>query len=265
MAAPITSMKDAYSLKGKIAIVTGASRGIGFGIATAMAQSGADVAIFCRGIEKGYEAAAKIREYGVRCEAFQCDVSDLQSVKAAVAACYEKFDPVDILVNNAGVATTTAFMDMDENLDEWYRVLNTDLNGMVHMSFEVGKRMKEAGRGGCSIINVTSNAGMIVNDGISIIAYSVAKAGANHFTHCLASELSDYDITVNGIAPGFTHSTFSEAMPQEMEDALNAGTLTHRFGEPIEVGALAVYLASPASRQVTGMVVVIDGGYMIRV
>lgn len=262
MISPITNLQGAYSLAGKNAIITGGNRGIGFGISSAMAQAGANIAILCRDKEKAKEAIAQLQAFGGRYESFHCDVTDIKSVRQAVAAVYEAFGQIDILVNNAGVAAAGPFLDMDEELSDWHRVMNTDLYGMVYMTYEVGKRMRDAKKGG-SIINITSNAGFMVNRGVPFTAYSTSKAAGNHFTHCMASELGQYDIRVNGIAPGYTHSDFSKDMTQEIQDNLTSQQPLKRFGEAIEVGALAVYLASPAAAQVTGVVVPIDGGYML--
>ena len=164
MIQPITSMEGAFSLKGKNVIITGGNRGLGLGIATAMAQSCANIAIFCRDAAKAAEALEELKPYGTVCRSFSCDVTSLPSVRKAVAEAYDALGNIDILVNNAGVSCTKALLDMDEELTDWYKVINTDLNGCVHMTYEVAKRMRDAGKGGC-IINVTSNAGFMVNHG----------------------------------------------------------------------------------------------------
>ncbi len=262
MIEPITSMKNAFDLTGKNVIVTGGNRGLGFGIALAMAQSGANIAIFCRDTEKAKEALSELSALNGKYESFSCDITDMKNVKNAVAAAYDSFGNFDILVNNAGISCFSELLDMDEELTDWYNVLNTDLNGTVHMTYEVGKRMRAAGKGG-SIINVTSNAGFIVNKTQPMSPYSSSKAAANHFTKCMAVELGKHNIRVNAIAPGFTNSELSKFIPEEEMTYIIDQMPAKRFGEPIEVGAMAVYLASPASAQVTGTVQVIDGGYML--
>ncbi|MEA4813437.1 MAG: SDR family oxidoreductase [Oscillospiraceae bacterium] len=263
MAGSIASMNGAFSLAGKNAIITGGNRGLGFGIAKAYAESGANVAILCRDVKKAAESIAELNQFGGKYESFNCDVTDRASVKNAVAAVYDSFGNIDILVNDAGVTAISDLLDMDENLSEWYRCINCDLNGTVHMTYEVAKRMRDAGKGG-AIVNITSNAGLMVNFSQAMSGYSCAKAAANHFTHCMACELAKYDIRVNAIAPGFTNSELSEFIPKDMVKYVNDRAVTQRFGEPIEIGALAVYLASPASTQMTGTINVIDGGYMLR-
>ena len=263
MIQPITGMKNAFDLSGKTAVITGGNRGLGFGIAQAMAESGANIAILCRATKKAAEAVEALSVFGGTYRSFSCDVTSLPSVRAAVEAVCEAFGGIDILVNNAGVSCTKALLDMDEDLTDWYKVVNTDLNGCVHMTYEAAKRMRDAGKGGC-IINITSNAGFMVNHGQPMSPYSCAKAAMNHFTKCMAVELGEYDIRVNGIAPGFTNSELSVHIPKENLSYINKQTVAGRFGEPIEVGALAVFLASPAAAQITGTVQVIDGGYMLR-
>lgn len=262
MIQPIVNMQDAFSLKGKNALITGGNRGLGFGIATAMAQMGANIAILCRDSKKAQEALAELEQYGGKYESFSCDVTDLKSVRKAVAEVYDSFENIDILVNNAGVSCVNELLDMDEELSDWYNVLNTDLNGTVHMTYEVGKRMRDAGRGG-SIINITSNAAFIVNKTQAMSPYSASKAAANHFTKCMAVELGKYNIRCNAIAPGFTNTELSKHIPANMFEYINNQMPLGRFGEPIEIGALAVYLASPAAAQITGTVQVIDGGYIL--
>lgn len=262
MIQPITSMKNAFELTGKTALITGGNRGLGLGIATAMAQVGANIAIFCRDAAKAQEAIAELKQYGGRYESFSCDITDLKSVRKAVKEVFDSFGVIDILVNNAGISCFNELLDMDEDISDWYKVLNTDLNGTVNMTYEVGKRMRDGGHGG-SIINVTSNAALIVNKTQPMSPYSCAKAAANHFTHCMAVELGKHNIRVNAIAPGFTNTDLSEFIPKDQFDYIINQMPAKRFGEPIEVGAMAVYLASPAAAQVTGTVQVIDGGYIL--
>ncbi|MFV0437591.1 MAG: SDR family NAD(P)-dependent oxidoreductase [Desulfopila sp.] len=262
MIQPISSMQNAFDLTGKNAVITGGNRGLGLGIATAMAQCGANVAILCRNHVKAAEAVAELAAHGGRYQSFPCDVTKILSVRDAVAAVCDAFETIDILVNNAGITCFNELLDMDEELSDWHRVIDTDLNGMVNMTYEVGKRMRDAGRGGV-IINVTSNAAFIVNKTQPMSPYSCSKAAANHFTRCMAVELGKYDIRVNAIAPGFTHTDLSEFIPEDQFAYIIGQMPARRFGEPIEVGAMAVYLAAPASAQVTGTIQVIDGGYML--
>ncbi len=152
-------------------------------------------------------------------------------------------------------------LEMDEELSDWYRVVNTDLNGTVHMTYEVGKRMRAAGKGG-SIINISSNAAFIVNKTQAMSPYSSSKAAVNHFTRCMAVELGKYDIRVNAICPGFTNSELSRHIPKNMFDYINRQMPLGRFGEPIE-WVLWPYILPPGGPPGNGLMQVIDGGYML--
>ena len=255
-------MKNAFDLTGQNAIVTGGNGGIGLAIATALAQSGANVAILCRDLQKAEKALESLRPCGGKYESFSCDVTDLPGVRKAVADVYTSFGEIQILVNNAGVTTDGAFLDMDENLSEWYRVINTDLHGVAHMTYEVGKRMRDAGKGG-SIINVTSLSGVVVHKSSPRSPYNTSKAGINHFTRAMAVELGKYNIRANAIAPGFIHSGFTAHPTEQFLQMIREAQPLDRLGEAIEVGALAVFLASPAAAHLTGTVQLIDGGYSL--
>lgn len=258
----ITSMKNAFDLTGKNAVITGGNRGLGLAISTAMAQSGANIAILCRDKAKAAEALEELGQYGGKYMSFDCDITDIKSVRAAANKVVGEFGDVDILVNNAGVSCFNELLDMDEELTDWYNVVNTDLNGTVHVTYEFGKKMRDAGKGG-AIINIASNAAFIVNKTQPMSPYSTSKAAVCHFTHCMANELGKYDIRVNAIAPGFFNTELSKFIPADQYEYINNQMPLHRFGEPMEVGALAVYLASPAAAQITGAVQVIDGGYIL--
>jgi len=262
MISPITSMENAFRLDGKNAVITGGNRGLGLGIAHAMAQSGANIAILCRDREKAAEALGELKPYGVRAAAFDVDITNLESCRAAADKVTAEFGDVDILVNNAGVSCVSELLDMDEQLSDWYKVLNTDLNGTVNMTYWFGRKMRDQGKGG-AIINTASNAAFIVNKTQAMSPYSCAKAAVVHFTRCMAVELGKYNIRVNSIAPGFFNTELSKFIPTDMFSYINNQMPLGRFGEPIEVGALAVYLASPAAAQITGTTQVIDGGYIL--
>ena len=259
---PITSMEGAYSVKGYNVVVTGGNRGIGKGIATAFAQSGANVAILCRNYEKGAEVAKDLEQYGGRMTCVQVDISDIDSVRNAEKQVFEFFDHLDVLVNNAGVATTKFFLS-EEGLSEWHRVLNTDLNGVANMVYCFAPHMVAAGKGG-SIINTSSVGGQRVGGGKEHpnAPYHAAKAALDHFARYLAVELGDAGIRVNNIAPGPFHSDLDADLPQSFIEMIDRDMPAHRFGDPLELGAYAVFLASPAARMVTGSICVVDGGLM---
>lgn len=257
-------MKGAFDLTGKNVLITGGNRGLGQGCALAMAQCGANIAIVCRDQPTAQATTAQLEAYGGKYAWFLCDISDLKGVRRTVEEVYGQFGPIDVLVNNAGVSCLTDLLDMDEELSDWYHVVNTDLNGTVHMTYEVGKRMRDRGAGG-SIINITSMSGQIVNKAQHMSPYNTAKAAVNHFTRCMAVELGKYNIRVNAIAPGYTNSELSHFIPEDAYAAIIDQMPLRRFGEPLEIGAAAVYLASPAAGQITGHIHLVDGGYTLAV
>ena len=259
----ITSMEGAYSLDGKTAIVTGGTRGIGFGIATAFAHQGANVAILCRDEAKAAAAIAELSEkYAGTFKFYKTDISDMQNCRDSVAKIIEDFKQIDILVNNAGIGVVGNVLDMDEDLSKWFRCFDIDLHGAMRMSYLVGKHMREHKKGG-RIINITSNAGAIVNIPDLMPAYSCSKAALNQLTKCLAYEFAKFGVRVNAIAPGFTFSDLSSKMPKEVYDETCQKIPAGRFGEAVEIGALASYLASDSSDILTGAVITIDGGYSL--
>ncbi|MCL2391535.1 MAG: SDR family oxidoreductase [Oscillospiraceae bacterium] len=259
----IKTMNDAFSLKGKSAIVTGGNGGIGLGIAKALAECGANVAIFCRNMDKAKVALESLNAFGGTYKAYRCDVLDIESCMGAAKAAFEDFGSIEILVNNSGIAGGGKFLDMEPDFSAWNTVIDTDLTGVAHVTYAVGRLMRDADKGG-SIINITSNAGTIVNKGVAISPYAVAKAGANHFTRCMAVEFGEHDIRVNAIAPGFTRAGFGENPVQIILDMVNAQQPLKRMGEAIEIGALTVFLASAASAHITGEVITVDGGYTLQ-
>jgi len=259
---PIAQLKDAFSVEGKNVVVTGGNRGIGRGIVQAFAEGGANVAILCRNTESGKQAAGEIGKYGGRYTAVQCDISDYDSVKAAAAEVFRFFDNVDVLINNSGVATTTPFLS-ENGLNEWLRVINTNLHGTAYMIYEIAPKMIEAGRGG-AIINITSIGGQRVSSSKTHpnAPYHASKAGLDIFTRHLAVVLGDHGIRVNSIAPGNFHSDLDKDLPQSAIERVERDLPMHRFGEPIEIGALCVYMSSPAGAMCDGVNWAFDGGAM---
>ncbi len=255
-------MENAFSLKGKNTIVTGGAKGIGLGIATAFAHQGANVAIFARD-----EAAAidVIKDFSSKYEGkftfYKTDISSMQSCRDAVNSYIADNKTIDVLVNNAGIGTAGRFIDMDEELTDWFDCFDVDLHGAARLSYNVIKHMREAGKG--HIINITSNAGEIVNKPF-LTAYAASKAAFNHFTKCLAAEVAPYGLRVNAIAPGFTYSNFTKGIPDEMVTAMCSEIPIGRFAEAFEIGALAAYLASDISDIVTGAVFTADGGFALQ-
>jgi len=263
MTIPIKNMTDAFSVKGQNVVVTGGNRGIGLGISEAYAQSGANVAILCRGRESGAAAVENLRQYGTKCFFVCCDVGDADSVNAAAGEIFRQFENVDVLINNAGVSTVGRFLD-DKDMAEWRRVINVNLNGPAHTIQAIVPRMIAAGRGG-SVINISSIGGQSLGGALThpMAPYHASKAALDIFTRNMAIEFGDYGIRVNGIAPGPTHSDLDKDLPPDAFEKISRIMPAHRFAEPIEVGALCVFLSSPAGSQITGTVIVHDGGMLL--
>lgn len=257
-------MENAFSLNGKNAIITGGNKGIGLGIASAFAQQGANVAIMARDEVTGKTVVKEFNEkYDGKFAFYKLDISNMENCREAVKQAVSDFGHIDILVNNAGFGPNGNLLDMDEEMSDWFHCMDVDLNGVVRMTYVVGKIMRDQGRGG-KIINISSNAGEICSRDVNMVAYCTAKAGVNMFTKGIALELAKFGIRVNAIAPGYTRSNMLD-LPEPVEKALSMAIPVKRFGEPIEIGALATYLASDASDNVTGVVVTIDGGHSLAI
>jgi len=263
MILPIKTMTDAFSVKGQNVVITGGNRGIGLGISEAYAQSGANVAILCRGRESGAAAVENLLQYGTKCLFAYCDVGDVDSVKTAADEVFSQFENVDVLVNNAGVSTVGRFLD-DKDMAEWRRVINVNLNGPAHTIQAIVPRMITAGKGGC-VINISSIGGQSLGGALThpMAPYHASKAALDIFTRNMAIEFGDYGIRVNGIAPGPTHSDLDKDLPADAFEKISKIMPAHRFAEPIEIGALCVFLSSPAGVQITGTVIVHDGGMLL--
>ena len=262
---PIESMSNAFDVKGKNVVVTGGNRGIGLGITQAFAQSGANVAILCRNEASGKEVAQSLAQYGGRYTCIECDVSKKESVDAAGLAVYKFFDVVDVLINNAGIGSTTNFF-APGGYDEWNRIIDTNLHGVANMVRAIVPKMKESGKGG-TILNISSVGGQRVSNSRDHdnSPYNVAKAGVDIFSKYLALTLGDFGIRVNSLAPGMTHSDLDADLPPSAIKMVEEMLPTHRFAEGIEIGALCVFLSSQAGCQITGTIIVHDGGLMTMV
>ena len=241
-------------LKGKTALITGASRGIGKAIALALAKEGCNIII--NDIEPAMEEAKKtveeIKELGVNSEAFAADVSKYEDVEKMVNALKEKFPKIDILINNAGITKDRTLKKMTK--EEWYDVINVNLNSIYNVTHLVLPLIPEGGR----IISLSSIAGLGGNFGQT--NYSATKAGIVGFTKSLSKELGKHKITVNAIAPGFIKSKMTEKIPVMMLEQIMELIPMKEMGLPEDVADLAVFLASDQSRYITGQVIRLDGG-----
>lgn len=242
-------------LKGRVAVVTGASRGIGRATALALAEEGADVAInFQRNEALAKEVAQAIERMGRGAEIFQADVSDLEQVLRMRDAVLQRFERVDILVNNAGINRDRSFAKMDA--ESWRSVIDVNLNSVFNCTKAFLEGMTARGYG--RIINISSIIGQTGNFGQS--NYAAAKAGLFGFTKTLAREVARKGITVNAVAPGFIATEMVNALPQDVQERLLAQIPIRRFGKPEEVAKAVLFLASEDTSYITGHVLNVNGG-----
>jgi 3-oxoacyl-[acyl-carrier protein] reductase len=241
-------------LKGEIALVTGASRGIGRSIAMALAEQGAAVAgtATTQGGARSIEQA--LLEAGHQGIGIMLDVSDGASVEAAIAEITERLGAPGILVNNAGITRDNLLMRMKD--EEWDSVIETNLSSLYRVSKACLRPMTKARRG--RIINIASVVGAMGNAGQT--NYAAAKAGMMGFTKALAREVGSRSITVNCIAPGFIDTDMTRALPDAQRDALIATIPLGRLGQPEEIAGAVVFLASPAAAYITGETLHVNGG-----
>jgi len=253
-------MSDAERvLAGRVALVTGASRGIGRAIAMALGAAGAAVACAARTMDQVEAAAAEMRAGGSAARAFRLDVTRTEEVAATVRAVEEALGPIDVLVNNAGITFPRKSLELTD--EEWERMLSTNLTSMFRCARAVAPSM--IARGGGRIINLGSMWGRM---GVpQFAAYCVSKAGVDALTRCLAVEWARHGIRVNSLAPGYIRTDFSteEMADERIRKLILSKIPMRRLGEPDEVGPLAVYLASPASEFMTGQTIYLDGGQTI--
>lgn len=242
-------------LKGKVAVITGGSRGIGRAIAMKMAENGADIAVIYAGREDAAgEVANYAKELGVSAECYKCDVSDFEKTKETINAIIQKFGGIDILVNNAGITADKLVMQMNE--DDFDRVVNVSLKGAFNMIRHTYMQFAKKRKG--RIINISSVSGITGNAGQA--NYSSAKAGIIGLTKSVARELSLRNVTCNAIAPGFIETDMTDKLPQNIKEQAVAAIPLKRMGSPEDVAALAVFLASDAASYITGEVISVDGG-----
>jgi 3-oxoacyl-[acyl-carrier protein] reductase len=242
------------SLNGKIALVTGAARGIGQAIALKLASEGADVAVCDLQKEWLDDTLAKVRALGRRAEGFAVNVAEAADVQKAVDAVVESMGRIDVLVNNAGITKDTFLARMSEA--DWNAVLSVNLTGTFLMTKAVSRPMMKQRSG--TIVNVASIIGLIGNAGQC--NYAASKAGVIALTKSVAKELASRNIRANAVAPGFIKTKMTEALPEEIRKKMLEAIPLARFGEPEDVADVVLFLASDASSYVTGQVISICGG-----
>jgi NAD(P)-dependent dehydrogenase (short-subunit alcohol dehydrogenase family) len=253
----LSPVLDAFRLDGKVAVVTGASSGLGVAFALALAQAGADVALGARRADRLQETKALVEATGRRAITVATDVSQPQDATALIEAAVGELGRVDILVNNAGVGT--AVPATHETPEQFRAVIDVNLNGAYWMAQAAGRVMQP----GSSIINISSVLG-ITTAGLPQAAYAASKAGLNGLTRDLAQQwMGRKGIRVNSIAPGFFASEMTEQYPDGYLDLMQHRIPAGRKGDPRELAATVVFLAGAGAGYITGQVLPVDGGLTI--
>ena len=248
------SAKLSVDLSGRVAIVTGASQGLGRAIATRLGASGAYVACLARNTEKLAETVKDIVEAGGKAEAITCDVTQRESVDKVADDLIEKFDRLDILVNNAGITRDALLPRMTD--DDWDDVLNTNLRGVFLFCRAASRYMMRARYG--RIINISSVSGLVGNPGQT--NYSASKAGMIGLTRSLSRELAGRKVTINAIAPGFIESDMTRTLGEAIIGEVKKRIPAKRLGQADEIADAVLFLASDSASYITGHVLVVDGG-----
>lgn len=253
------SVRNAFNLSGRKAIVTGGSRGLGLQIAEALAEMGAELVLAARKADELEVAADHLKRQGASVRTFAADLGKPESVNAFAEAALTQLGHCDILVNNAG--TTWGAPTEDYPLDAWLKVLNLNLTGIFLLTQAIGKRSmipRKYGR----ILNIASIAGLRGNPpgGIATIAYNTTKGGLINFTRALAAEWGVHGITVNSLAPGFFPSKMSHATLDRIGEEIKAATPLRRLGDDQDLQGAAVLFCSEAGKHITGQTLAIDGG-----
>ncbi len=242
-------------LTDKVAIVTGASRGIGAAIATRLAGEGAAVVVNYSGSREAAETlVAAIKAAGGRAVAAQADISDPGACAALVDGAVAEFGALDVLVNNAGITRDGLLVRMSD--EDWDAVIRTNLTGAFSMTRAAGAVMMKARSG--AIVNVSSVVGLVGNAGQA--NYAAAKAGLLGLTKSVARELAPRHVRVNAVAPGFIETDMTAALPEKVCEAARASIAMRTFGAPEDVASAVAFLASDDARYITGQVLAVDGG-----
>ena len=248
-------MTDRANLEGQIAVVTGASRGIGKAIAKELAAQGATVVINYNGSEaKADEVKHEIVEKGGCAQCMQCNVADYEGCEAFIKAVIEQFGRIDILVNNAGITRDNLLMKMSE--EDFDAVIQTNLKGVFNCTRHIARQMlkQKSGR----IINISSVSGVLGNAGQA--NYCAAKAGVIGLTKSAAKELASRGITVNAVAPGFIKTEMTDVLKEEIKNSILEHIPMKAFGETEDIANAVAFLASDEARYITGQVISVDGG-----
>ena len=249
-------MSDQKPFAGRVAIVTGGTRGIGRAIVLELARRGADVAFnYAKSAEAAESLKTELEALGVRSFAMQCDVTDTEAAAAMVQQVKDAFGRIDYLVNNAGVTRDNLIMRMKE--DDWDEVIDTNLKGAWNFAKAVVRIMLR--QGGGSILNISSTSGVCGMAGQS--NYSASKAGMIGMTKAIAKEVASRNITVNALSPGMVKTEMTDKLDEDYQAKFRAQIPLGRYAEVDEIAKIAVFLLSDDARYITGQVLRADGGY----
>lgn len=252
-------MKNYFDLTGKVALITGASSGLGVQFAKALGSQGAKLALVARRIDKLEAVKTELEALGYEVHIEQCDLSDFDKIPKLVENIKNHYGRIDILVNNAGIASGDPSLNMTD--EDWLNIMNVNLNAVYFLSREVGKVMKDQGVG--RIINLGSIHSTVAMKPYGISAYGATKGGVLMLTKSLAAEWAKYGITVNAIGPSYFESEMTEKVvgTPEFQQILKAYCPMERLGRPGELDGALIYFASDASSFTTGQLLQIDGGW----
>jgi NAD(P)-dependent dehydrogenase (short-subunit alcohol dehydrogenase family) len=256
------TVRQLLDLKGRTALVTGGSRGLGLQIAEALGEMGALIAISARKQDELDAAVAHLAKQNIQATAYVCDIGKREAIAPFADAVLKKFGKVDVLVNNAG-ATWGAPAE-EHPLEAWDKLVSVNLTGVFVLTQRIGKQSMIPAKWG-RVVNVASIAGLMGQDPriVRTIAYNATKGGLVNFTRALAAEWGQYGITVNAICPGFFPSKMTKATLGTTGELIREWTPTKRLGNDEDLKGLAVLLASDASRHITGQAIAVDGGATI--
>ena len=252
-------MRKMFDLKNRVAVITGASSGLGKQMALGFAKQGADLVLLARRIERLEETKVELEKLGIRVLPVKCDVTSTDDINNAATLARNTFGKVDILINCAGASKDKGVLDMDD--EEWSFTIDTDLTSVFKVTRAFANIMKENNYG--RIINIASMYGLVGNTEIPTIAYHSSKGGVVNFTRAAAAELAKYNITVNCICPGYFYTELTkEVLDTETFQAFAKNHVPmQRYGNEGELNAGAIFLASSEASYVTGTILPIDGGY----
>ena len=248
-----------FDLKGRVAVISGASSGLGKQMAHGFAKQGANLVLLARRVERLEELKKELEEDGIKVVPVKCDVTSTEDIENAGKIAEQEFGKVDILINCAGSSKDSGVLDMKD--DEWDFTIETDLTSVFKMTRTFANIMKKNNYG--RVINIASMYGLVGNTEIPTIAYHSSKGGVVNFTRAAAAELAKYNITVNCICPGYFYTELTTAVldTKQFQEFANSHVPMKRYGHEGELNAGAIFLASDEASYVTGVVLPIDGGY----